>query len=66
MQELYNYITRPFFNATVHKCNGHAGDIGNELADAAATGNWKKYNELIEFWDIKVPEQNGDNWFPND
>lgn len=66
MQELYTYITRPFFNATVQKCSGHTGEIGNELADAVATGNWKKYNDLIEFWNIKVPEQNGDNWFPND
>ena len=39
----------------MRKCDGHAGDLGNELADALATSNYKKYKELIEYWDIQEP-----------
>lgn len=67
MQALYGYLVRPFFNAEVRKCDGHAGDTGNELADALATHNSKKFNELVEYWEIKMPEEDiGDNWFPID
>ena len=67
MQALHSYLVRPFFNAEVRKCDGHAGDTGNELADALATLNWKKYHELVEYWDIKMSEENiGDSWFPID
>lgn len=67
MQALHGYLVRPFFNAEVRKCDGHAGDTGNELADALATHNSKKFNELVDYWEIKMPEDNaGDNWFPID
>lgn len=33
-----------FCDYKIVKIKGHSGSIGNELADAAATGNWKKYN----------------------
>lgn len=52
MKEIHSYLSRDFFNAEIKKCNGHTGDTGNELADAAATSNWKKYREIIEGWDI--------------
>lgn len=66
IQELHAYSRRPFFNASIKKCAGHEGEIGNELADAAATQNWKKYNELIEYWEIKTPDPAELSWFPND
>lgn len=50
MKALYIYIKRDFFNAEVRKCAGHSGELGNELADALATGNQKKYDELHETW----------------
>ena len=55
MQALYDYIKRDFFNVEVRKCDGHAGDLGNELADALATSNYKKYKELVEYWGIQEP-----------
>ena len=64
MQHIWSYLSRDFFNVEIKKCAGHAGDIGNELADALATGDMKKYTELIEYWEIDVPA--GDNWFPID
>ena len=65
MKSIWNYISRPFFNAEVCKCKGHEGELGNELADALATSNWKKYKELIEFWEVQEPKL-GDNWTPID
>lgn len=53
MKELYTYHLRPFFNADLKKCDGHSGDIGNELADSVATHNWKKYAELVKYWEIE-------------
>ena len=66
MKALWGYLSRDFFNAEVRKCHGHNGDIGNELADAAATQSWTKYRDLIEYWDIKEPLQCGDSWLPID
>ena len=81
MKMIWNYISRPFFNVEVRKCDGHSGDLGNELADAAATSNWQKYRELIEYWNIQEPIdipyslwsydtkkelRTEDNWFPID
>ena len=47
IQQLYNYLNIDFFNCQVIKVNGHQGDIGNELADALATLNNKKYEKII-------------------
>lgn len=52
MRALYNYLRRDFFNCEVVKCNGHAGIEGNELADAYATANYKRYAELVEGYDL--------------
>lgn len=69
MKALYSYLSRYFFNAEVRKCSGHTGEVGNELADAAATRNWNKYREIIDCWNI-TPEwlenKAGDNWYPID
>lgn len=81
MQAIWSYISRDFPNFEIRKCSGHAGDLGNELADAAATRNWKKYKDLVNFYEIQEPIKapNGvweydfkqelrrdDNWFPID
>lgn len=55
MKEIYSYLSRDFFNAEIKKCSGHTGEVGNELADAAATGNWNKFKQLLEYWEIKEP-----------
>lgn len=54
MQEIYRYLTKEFFNADICKCSGHTGELGNELADALATGNSKKYKEILDGWDIDL------------
>lgn len=71
MQALYEHKKKEFPNFEVKKCSGHSGDVGNELADAAATKNWKKFQELVDAWEIEMPrtsysETIGDNWFPID
>lgn len=55
MKALWGYLSRPFFNVEICKCNGHKGEIGNELADAIATKDSEKFEDLIEYWDLKVP-----------
>ena len=52
MQEIYKYIDLD--NYLLKKVSGHSGELGNELADAAATGNSKKREELIKRYHILV------------
>ena len=52
MQEIYKYINLD--NYLLKKVSGHSGELGNELADAAATGNSKKKEELIKRYHILV------------
>ena len=52
MQEIYKYIDLD--NYLIKKIRGHDGELGNELADAAATGNSKKREELIKRYHILV------------
>lgn len=54
MKILYNYLTKNFLNCqiTIEKVKGHAGTLGNELADALAAGNIKKWKELINKYNI--------------
>jgi ribonuclease HI len=47
VQEIYKYLTIEFFNFQIKKCKGHAGIIGNELADALATNDYKKYCKTL-------------------
>lgn len=53
MKGIWDYISRPFFNADVRKCDGHAGNVGNELADALAINSRARYDNLIEFYEIE-------------
>ena len=52
MQEIYKYINLD--NYLLKKVSGHDGELGNELADAAATGNSRKRDELIDKFNILV------------
>lgn len=52
MQEIYKYINLD--NYLIRKIRGHDGELGNELADAAATGNSRKRDELIDKFKILV------------
>lgn len=52
MQEIYKYIDLD--NYLIRKIRGHDGELGNELADAAATGNNRKRDELIRKFKILV------------
>lgn len=55
MKALWGYLSRDFFNADIKKCSGHAGDIGNELADALATHNIARYKDIINHYNILEP-----------
>lgn len=46
VQQLYKYLTIDFFNCQVVKCAGHANILGNELADALATNQLVKIEQL--------------------
>ena len=48
VKKIYNYINKEFYHCQVVKISGHSGKIGNEIADALATNNSKKYLKLIE------------------
>ena len=52
MQEIYKYIDLD--NYLLRKIHGHDGELGNELADAAATGNNRKRDELIDKFNILI------------
>ena len=52
MQEIYKYVEFPMTNVTLKKIGGHKGVLGNELADAFATNNKKKLDDLIDRYDI--------------
>lgn len=52
IQEIYSYLEFPMENFDLRKINGHSGHLGNELADALATGNMKKKEELKRRYSI--------------
>ena len=66
MKALWQYMKRDFPNFEITHCRGHQGAVGNELADAAATQNWSRFQELIETWDISQDLSAGENWLPID
>ena len=48
IQEIYSYLEFPMKNFDLKKIDGHSGNLGNELADALATGNDYKFNKIIK------------------
>lgn len=47
IETLYKYVSKNFSNCQIEKIKGHSGDVGNELADALATGNKAKIEKVI-------------------
>lgn len=56
IKSLYYYYNIEFPNFQVKKIKGHCGDVGNELADAAATGNAKKILKIFKENDLTYAE----------
>ena len=52
MQEIYQYVEFPMPNFKLEKVHGHDGLLGNELVDALAANNRKKFDDLIYKNDI--------------
>ena len=47
VKELHKYLTMEFFPCQVIKVKGHDGNMANELADALATNNERKYQKIL-------------------
>ena len=47
VQAIYRHLSKEFYHCVVCKCPGHNDLIGNELADALATGNFKRFMDLL-------------------
>lgn len=48
IQEIFKLYNRSFVvNFVVKKCKGHNGELGNEIADAAATNNQSKLAKIF-------------------
>lgn len=54
IQEMYNFYTKNKNKIIIQKAKGHSNILGNELADALAAGNEKKWNELINKYNILI------------
>ena len=48
IQTLYNYCNSEFPNFYIKKIKGHVGEVGNELADAIATGDKDKIRKIFD------------------
>ena len=53
IKEIYKYLTTKNLHCQILKCDGHKNILGNELADAYATNNQKKINNLIYKYSIE-------------
>ncbi len=58
IQSLYYYYNIEFPNFQVKKIKGHCGEVGNELADAAATGNANKIIKIFKENDLTYMDDN--------
>lgn len=57
VQAIWKHISKPFYHCTIKKCPGHSGVIGNELADALATGNKYMFNSICQEYEITLDEE---------
>lgn len=53
MKDLYNLYTTTF-NVRIQHVDGHCGNGGNELADALATNNARKFKKIIKEYDYEL------------
>ena len=58
IKSLYYYYNIEFPNFQVKKIKGHCGEVGNELADAAATGNANKIIKIFKENDLTYMDDN--------
>lgn len=54
VQEIWKFISKEFYHCSIQKCTGHAGEIGNELADALATNNMCRFKMICEEYEIET------------
>lgn len=56
VKRLYNYVNTNFFKnqVIIAKTSGHCGIVGNELADALATNDMKKFEKILKENNIEV------------
>jgi ribonuclease HI len=48
IQQIYNYLIMFFVRPDIRKCDGHQGNLGNEMADALATANYRRFIGFCE------------------
>ena len=48
VKQIYECLNQDNINVKIYKVKGHEGTLGNELADSIASGNFKKFNQLIK------------------
>lgn len=56
VQTIYNMLQDFFIRPSIQKCDGHSGEIGNELADALATANYRRFIGLCESVGLNISE----------
>ena len=58
VKTIYDLLQRFFVKPDIEKCEGHMGELGNELADALATGNYRRFIGLCDSADFKLSDLN--------
>lgn len=55
VKELWDqHLSKGFYHCEIRKCDGHVGNIGNELADALATNNLSRFKALYTEAEIEL------------
>ncbi len=55
--EIWEHIKQEFYHCEVRKISGHSGEVGNELADALATANFKRFKAIKEEYGISEQKE---------
>ena len=56
VKTIYDLLQRFFVKPDIQKCEGHMGELGNELADALATGNYRRFIGLCDSADFELSD----------